>query len=107
LESGYFVTTPGFILSQFKICPKLYGELSKIKDAIDTDNFYKTVERFIPRLKNKFDNQFGKINPKDVFVIAADLGWSDVGAWEALKEALEKESNENVTKGKFSSRLFG
>jgi len=100
---GYFVTTPGFILSQFKtFAPKLYGELSKIKDAIDTDNFYKTVEEIYPTLeKISFDNAIlEKINPKDVFVIAADLGWSDVGAWEALKEALEKESNENVTKGK-------
>jgi mannose-1-phosphate guanylyltransferase len=35
-----------------------------------------------------------------VSVIAADLGWSDVGAWEALKEALETKSEENVTKGK-------
>ena len=38
--------------------------------------------------------------PKQVFVIAADLGWSDVGAWEALKEALSKKTDENVTKGK-------
>jgi mannose-1-phosphate guanylyltransferase len=33
-------------------------------------------------------------------VIAADLGWSDVGAWEALKEALQTSEEENVTKGK-------
>ncbi|MBI2036421.1 hypothetical protein HYT17_02235 [Candidatus Microgenomates bacterium] len=33
-------------------------------------------------------------------MIAADLGWSDIGAWEALKEALEVKSSENVARGK-------
>jgi len=32
-------------------------------------------------------------------VVSADLGWSDVGAWEALKEALEKTKESNVTRG--------
>lgn len=40
------------------------------------------------------------MDPKNVLVIAADLGWSDVGAWEALKEALEKSTSDNVTRGK-------
>ncbi len=33
-------------------------------------------------------------------VVSADLGWSDVGAWESLKEALAQTPDENVTKGK-------
>jgi len=100
---GYFVTTPGFILSQFQtFAPKLYGELGRIREAIGTPDFEKTVEAVYPTLeKISFDNAvLEKIDPKFVSVIAADLGWSDVGAWEALKEALEKASDENVTKGK-------
>ena len=100
---GYFVTTPGFILSQYKtFAPKLYQELMKISQTVGTDNFDKTVETVYPTLeKISFDNAIlEKIDPKYVSVIASDLGWSDVGAWEALKEALEKASDENVTKGK-------
>ncbi len=100
---GYFVTTPRFILSQFKaFVPKLYKGLEQIQSSIGTDDFNKTVETVYPGLeKISFDNAvLEKINPGYVSVIAADLGWSDVGAWEALKEALEKTSNENVTKGK-------
>jgi mannose-1-phosphate guanylyltransferase len=33
-------------------------------------------------------------------VLAVDIGWSDIGAWEALKEALSNSQEENVTKGK-------
>ncbi|MFO0703325.1 MAG: hypothetical protein U0525_01205 [Patescibacteria group bacterium] len=31
--------------------------------------------------------------------MVADIGWSDLGAWEALKEALQKSDEDNVTKG--------
>lgn len=93
---GYFVTSPKFILSQFeKFAPDLYSGIMKIKDEKTLNEIYPTLEKI------SFDNAIlEKIDPKRVSVIAADLGWSDVGAWEALKEALEKQSNENVTKGK-------
>ena len=93
---GYFVTTPKFLLSQFeKFSPGLYEGIAKIKDEKTLNEIYPTLEKI------SFDNAIlEKIDPKYVSVIAADLGWSDVGAWEALKEALEKASSENVTKGK-------
>jgi len=100
---GYFVTTPKFILSQFKtFAPELSEGLRKIAKEVDGKNFNKALEEIYPTLeKISFDNAIlEKINPEKVSVIAADLGWSDVGAWEALKEALEKTENENVTKGK-------
>jgi len=93
---GYFVTTPQFLLSQFeKFAPDLYKGIMKIKDEKTLETIYSTLEKI------SFDNAIlEKIDAKNVSVIAADLGWSDVGAWEALKEALEKQSDENVTKGK-------
>lgn len=93
---GYFVTTPKFLLSQFeKFAPEIYRGIIKIKDDKTLENIYPTLEKI------SFDNAIlEKIDAERVSVIAADLGWSDVGAWEALKEALEKQSDENVTKGK-------
>ena len=100
---GYFVTTPKFLLSQFeKFVPDLHKGLMKIEKSIGKKDFDRVVETVYPTLeKISFDNAIlEKIDPSDVSVIAADLGWSDVGAWEALKEALETKSEENVTKGK-------
>ena len=37
---------------------------------------------------------------KDGLVISADIGWSDIGAWEAMKEALSETVEDNVTRGK-------
>jgi mannose-1-phosphate guanylyltransferase len=41
-----------------------------------------------------------KMDPSTGCVISADIGWSDIGAWEALKEALSDKVDANVTKGK-------
>ena len=100
---GYFVTTPKFLLSQFeKFAPELTKGLAKITGALSNGNYEQVLNEVYPNLeKISFDNAIlEKIDAGSVSVIAADLGWSDVGAWEALKEALEVSSSENVTKGK-------
>jgi len=99
---GYFGTTAGFLFGLYeKLAPSMYESLVKIKDAYGTDNFEKTLGELYPQLpKESFDNLIlEKIDKTDGYVIAEDLGWSDVGAWEALKEALSSSEHENVTKG--------
>lgn len=100
---GYFVTTPRFLLSQYKkFMPQMWEVLVKIQDKVGKDGFEKVLDSLYSNLeKISFDNAIlEKINPKQISVIAADLGWSDIGAWEALKEALAVSSDENVTRGK-------
>jgi len=100
---GYFVTTPKFILSQYeKFAPKLWQGIMKIQAAVGEKTYEEVLQKIYPTFeKISFDDAIlEKVNPDNVFVIAADLGWSDVGAWEALKEALQDTKNENVTRGK-------
>ncbi len=100
---GYFVTTPRFILESYKkFAPEIFRGVMKIQDAYGKDNFESVMNDVYPTLeKISFDNAIlEKLDPKNVLVIAADLGWSDVGAWEALKEALQIKSSENVNRGK-------
>jgi mannose-1-phosphate guanylyltransferase len=100
---GYFVTTPKFLLSQYEQhAPALWKAIMEIQEAFGTDNYKTVLKKVYPAMeKISFDNAvLEKVDPKHLFVIAADLGWSDVGAWEALKEALQSSTDENVTKGK-------
>ncbi len=100
---GYFVTTPHFILQSFKkFAPKIWEGVKKIQTAVGTDKYEQVLATEYPKLeKISFDNAIlEKLDTKNVLVIAADLGWSDVGAWEALKEALQINSSENVNRGK-------
>src|SRR5438034_9319905 len=39
-------------------------------------------------------------SPSRVFVIPAEVGWSDIGSWAAVYELLAKNSSENVLAGK-------
>ena len=100
---GYFVTTPRFLLSQYeKFAPELFNGIIKIQNAALTTEFSRVMQEEYPKFeKISFDNAIlEKMDTNLVSVIAADLGWSDVGAWEALKEALQVSSIENVTRGK-------
>lgn len=100
---GYFVTTPKFLLSQYeKFAPSLFRGIMQIQKSVGKSNYNEVLRKVYPKFeKISFDNAIlEKIDQKYVSVIAADLGWSDVGAWEALKEALQISTKENVTKGK-------
>lgn len=99
---GYFVTTPRFLISLFKdYAPDMYEKLTKIQESYRTDTFETTLEEVYPTLeKISFDDAIlVKMKPEDVYVISTDLGWSDIGAWDALKEALAETTEENITKG--------
>ncbi|MDP2649273.1 MAG: sugar phosphate nucleotidyltransferase [bacterium] len=100
---GYFGSTPSFLFSLYqKYAPEMYKVLLEIRETFGTSQFEEKLKGIYPTLeKLSFDNLIlEKIGPEDGFVIKADLGWSDVGTWESLKEALSEKEDENVVKGK-------
>jgi mannose-1-phosphate guanylyltransferase len=100
---GYFVTTPRFLWKQYeRFAPNLFNGLSQIADTWKTARFNETLDRVYPTLeKISFDNAIlEKLDPSQAYVISENIEWSDVGAWEALKEALQDSEDKNVTQGK-------
>lgn len=100
---GYFGTTPAFLMSLYKrFAPEMHEQLMKIQDAWGTPDYESVLQSVFPALeKTSFDNLIlEKMGEGDGYVIGADFGWSDVGAWEQLKEALSNSTEENVTRGK-------
>jgi mannose-1-phosphate guanylyltransferase len=100
---GYFVTTPKFLWELFEqFSPDLHRKLKEINSSYLTNNYQKVLEKIYPTIeKISFDNAIlEKLDPKNASVLSVDIGWSDIGAWEALKEALSEKIDENVTKGK-------
>lgn len=100
---GYFVSTPAFLWKLFKTHqPEMYEILEEIEKSTGTSKYQATLEKNYSKLqKISFDNAvLEKIGSNDAYVISENLGWSDVGAWEALKEALQVSPNQNVTSGK-------
>jgi mannose-1-phosphate guanylyltransferase len=100
---GYFVTTPTFLWKSFEnFAPELHKDLKKINEAVGSKDFEKVLHKIYPDIeKISFDNAvLERLDKKHGSVISVDIGWSDIGAWEALKEALSEGVDENVTKGK-------
>lgn len=100
---GYFVSTPRFITDLYKrYAPEIYKltqEICKAKDTIQFEAIFKEKYHQMPSIN--FDNAVLEQLDKDcAYVVVDDIGWSDVGAWEALKEALEKVKEDNIVKGK-------
>lgn len=100
---GYFVTTPAFLWGQYKkFSPNIYEGLRKIVRTWKTKTFVQTLHQVYPTLeKTHFDNAIlEKLDPNDALVVSEDIRWSDIGAWEALKEALAESKSHNVAQGK-------
>lgn len=100
---GYFVSTPRYLGFLFNMFAKdMYEKLMEIAPSYGTNQFDNKLELIYPSLqKVSFDDAIlVHLKPNNILVISADLGWSDVGAWESLKEALAQTVDENVTKGK-------
>jgi mannose-1-phosphate guanylyltransferase len=81
--------------------PEMYEKLLKIQKTADSPDFIKTLEEIYPTMeKISFDDAvLVKLKPDNFRVITSDLGWSDVGTWDALKEALAGNKDENITLG--------
>lgn len=101
---GYFITTPAFIMRLFKkFSPSIFNKIQQIIDFYNDKKKYQKIlfdlYQYIEKIS--FDDAIlEKIEKKDALVIVEDIGWSDVGSWEALKEALQKHDYENVARGK-------
>lgn len=99
---GYFVSTPLFIYNLFKrFAPKIYHLTEKIVNEKNKKKFLLKFNKYYQQMPEiSFDNAvLEQLENRLAYVVIDDIGWSDVGAWEALKEALEKKREENVTKG--------
>jgi len=100
---GYFVTTPRFIYDSFKrFAPNIYKNTEKILSSYGNQSFFSVLKKQYGEVESiNFDNAIlENLDKIDGVVIVEDIGWSDVGAWEALKEALEQYPYENITRGK-------
>lgn len=100
---GYFVATPRFLWKQYQqYVPNVYQGLSKISEAWKTGRYDDVLEQVYPSLeKISFDNAIlEKLDTTQAHVVSENIEWSDIGAWEALKEALEEAKDKNVTQGK-------
>ena len=99
---GYAVWQGQLMLSFYKKHqPEAYKALLKIKDALGTNLEQEVLKKEYKRIP-KTSVDYGileKLKPGEQLDIPVDLGWSDVGAWNILKNNLAENKLDNIIKG--------
>ena len=103
-NTGYYVWRIDQILKQYqKYLPQTYRRLKTIQRSLGTKQEKTVIAREYPKLQ-KISIDYAimeKVDPKLVRIIPADLGWSDIGSFEALHNELTQNPKDNLVKGKF------
>jgi len=110
-NTGMYVWKISTILEKFKKhLPDTYNRLMKIKAVIDKKNAVSIIKKEYS-LCQKISIDYAimeKVHPKEVKIIPAEFGWSDVGTWESIHEELTKNIKENlIHANNFTIDTFG
>lgn len=99
-NAGMFIFPAQVMLNSFKLyLPNSYRLLQKIRLGLGTKKETAVLKENYPHM-DKISVDYGIMEKsKKLLVIPADIGWSDIGNWGALKDILSPEDNANVTKG--------
>jgi len=101
-NTGMYVWKAKTLLDHYKnLKPELYEHLMEISKNLGTPNERKTISEIYPQME-KISIDYAimeKVDPKEIRIIKADMGWSDIGNWEAIYEELAKYPEENIERG--------
>ena len=100
-NSGMFVWKVAKILDEFAHqMPDLYALLNEIASSWDQPDIQTVIQEIWPTIVPETIDYGIMENARDVVVIPAkDLGWHDVGSWDALFDVISADENGNVIQG--------
>jgi mannose-1-phosphate guanylyltransferase len=105
-NAGMFFWRASTFLENLKcFLPKTYEALESLDDSIGKKTYERRLRAIYPKLENIsvdyaiLENATRQESSPRVFVIPADVGWSDIGSWAAVYELLAKQSGDNVLAG--------
>jgi mannose-1-phosphate guanylyltransferase len=105
-NAGMFFWRVSTFLENLKsFLPKTHIALEKLAEFIGTRNYERKLRALYSKLEN-ISVDYAVLEPATrvdgpprVFVIPAEVGWSDIGSWAAVYQLLAKKSRENVLAG--------
>ncbi len=99
-NSGMFIWKARTILKEIQEkLPEIYHGLEKVREALGTPGYWQAVEDMYRRIRG-ISIDFGVMQTaREVYVIPTDMGWSDVGSWDAVYDISPK--NKQKVAGEF------
>jgi mannose-1-phosphate guanylyltransferase len=101
----FFWRVSTFLENLNKYLPKTYAHLEILADSIGKSSYERKLRAIYSKLEN-ISVDYAILEPAtrqpgepSVFVIPAEVGWSDIGSWAAVYELLAKQTGDNVLAG--------
>jgi mannose-1-phosphate guanylyltransferase len=105
----FFWRVSTFLGNLEKFLPKTHDALMHLAGEIGTPRYAHTLARVYPKLEN-VSVDYAILEPASrraaapsVFVLPAEVGWSDIGSWAAVYELLAHKAGENVSAGRVAA----
>ncbi len=105
-NAGMFFWRVSTFLENLKsFLPETHAALEKLAKFIGTRNYERKLRAIYRKLENisvdyaVLEPATRTEGPPRVYVIPAEVGWSDIGSWAAVYQLLVKETGENVLAG--------
>jgi mannose-1-phosphate guanylyltransferase len=101
----FFWRVSSFLENLKRFLPKTHEALESLAETIGGKNYERRLCAIYPKLESIsvdyaiLENATRQEGPLRVFVIPAEIGWSDIGSWAAVYELLAKQSGDNVLAG--------
>jgi mannose-1-phosphate guanylyltransferase/mannose-6-phosphate isomerase len=96
-NSGIFLFSPDVVLEAFsRYLPDLHRELDRLRNPENRPSLEEVYQR-IPNIS--LDHGIME-KAENVAVVPVEMGWNDVGTWEALHELFPQDERGNVREGR-------
>ena len=101
----FFWRASTFLDNLHKFLPVTHEALGELAETIGTRRYASTLARIYPQLENIsvdyaiMERVTRGSRSRQVSMIPADIGWSDVGSWAAVYELLAPKTGDNVAAG--------
>jgi mannose-1-phosphate guanylyltransferase len=102
----FFWRVSTFLENLRKFLPATHAALEELARTIGTRRYAKELRRIYARLENIsvdysiMERAANSRTSSRVFVLPANVGWSDIGSWAAVYELLARKPGENVSTGR-------
>jgi len=105
-NAGMFFWRVSTFLDRLKrYLPATHDALLRLAETIGTRRYASALKRMYPKLENIsvdyaiMERATREPDAKNVFVLPAEVGWSDIGSWAAVYELLAKKEGDTVAAG--------
>jgi mannose-1-phosphate guanylyltransferase len=101
----FFWRVSTFLDNLERFLPKTHEALESLAETIGKKTYERRLRAIYPKLENIsvdyaiLENATRQEGAPQVYVIPADVGWSDIGSWAAVYELLAKHPGDNVLAG--------